>query len=127
MVLDTSAVIAIVGQESIGRSLAIKLAESQEAMIGVPTAFEASMILSRRAADAGVILDRFFRRFSVQPVSFEPQHLTIALEAFLRYGKGRHPAALNFGDCMSYAIAKLARMPLLYTGDDFAKTDIRAA
>jgi ribonuclease VapC len=58
---------------------------------------------------------------------FTSEHAAAACEAFLRYGKGRHPAGLNFGDCMSYAVAKLSRMPLLYVGGDFAKTDVQSA
>jgi uncharacterized protein with PIN domain len=60
-------------------------------------------------------------------VPFGSEHFEIALNAFLRYGKGRHPARLNFGDCMSYAVASLAGLPLLYTGTDFTKTDIQTA
>ena len=67
------------------------------------------------------------RRMGVSVVSFTEDHFHQALDAFIRFGKGRHPAALNFGDCMSYAVARVAGMPLLYTGKDFSKTDITPA
>jgi ribonuclease VapC len=70
------------------------------------------------------VLDRFLRDFQVTPIAFGELHWLEALEAFRRFGKGRHPAALNFGDCMSYATAKLAGRPLLFVGDDFTRTDI---
>ena len=59
--------------------------------------------------------------------AFHEEHLDAAITAFLRFGRGRHPAALNFGDCMTYAVASVAGMPLLFTGDDFSRTDIARA
>jgi len=67
------------------------------------------------------------RRLAVQLVPFTAEHSDAAIDAFVRYGKGRHPAALNFGDCQSYAVAVVAGMPLLFTGNDFARTDISPA
>jgi ribonuclease VapC len=60
-------------------------------------------------------------------IPFDDRHWSIAIQAFIRYGRGRHPAALNFGDCMTFATAHLAARPLLFTGDDFAKTDLAPA
>ncbi len=74
-----------------------------------------------------VKLERFIAAIGAEIIPFTRDHLNVAMDAFLRFGRGRHPAALNFGDCMSYAVARLAGMPLLYTGADFAKTDITAA
>jgi ribonuclease VapC len=76
-----------------------------------------------------VIVDRsaLVRDLKIVVISFEEEHARVAAEAFARFGKGRHRAALNFGDCMSYAVAKLARQPLLCTGEDFAKTDLPLA
>jgi ribonuclease VapC len=65
------------------------------------------------------------RDLGIVVISFEEEHARVAAEAFARFGKGRHRAALNFGDCMSYAVAKLARQPLLCTGEDFARTDLK--
>jgi ribonuclease VapC len=81
----------------------------------------------RRGQDAGPWLRSFLRNADAEVVPFTEEHLDAAIDAFLRFGKGRHRAALNFGDCMAYAVAAVAGMPLLYTGNDFAQTDIPAA
>ena len=73
------------------------------------------------------LVSRFLEQREVVVVPFGASHWSIAAEAFIRYGKGRHPAALNYGDCMTYATAKVAGAPLLFVGDDFAQTDIAAA
>jgi len=67
------------------------------------------------------------RSIGAEIVPFGEEHYEAAVSAFLRYGKGRHPAGLNFGDCMSYALARVSGLPLLYIGDDFSKTDIQSA
>jgi len=67
------------------------------------------------------------RAIGAEIVPFTEEHYDVAVSAFLRYGKGRHPAALNFGDCVSYALARASGLPLLYTGTDFSKTDITPA
>ena len=86
------------------------------------------MVLASRAGrDVRSQLAAFFRRRGVAIVPFTEEHFQVATEAFLRFGKGRHPAKLNFGDCMAYAVAAVAGMPLPYTGKDFAQTDIPAA
>lgn len=72
-------------------------------------------------------LDDFLRTASIETIPFTADHAAVARHAFLRYGKGRHPAALNFGDCIAYATARLEAMPLLFKGDDFRLTDIEAA
>jgi ribonuclease VapC len=69
----------------------------------------------------------FLRRVKADAVPFNQEHLDAAAAAFLRFGRGSHPASLNFGDCMSYAVAAVAGLPLLYTGEDFARTDIDRA
>ena len=73
------------------------------------------------------MVEEFLEGHGVVVTPFDGRHRAAAAEAFARYGKGRHPAALNFGDCMTYASARLAEMPLLFTGTDFAKTDLAAA
>ena len=72
-------------------------------------------------------LDRFLHTASIETIPFTADHAIVARQAFLRYGKGRHPAALNFGDCIAYATARLEAMPLLFKADDFRLTDIEAA
>lgn len=96
--------------------------------ISAPIWFEMCMVLSsRRVGSSPQFLQNFADEFGVEQVAFTPEHSKLATEAWTRYGKGNHPAGLNFGDCMSYATAKLADEPLLFVGDDFAKTDIQSA
>jgi ribonuclease VapC len=90
--------------------------------------FETTMVLSRRRGQgARSWLRGFLRSVEAEAVPFTEEHLDAAIDAFLRFGRGRHPAKLNFGDCMAYAVAAVAGLPLLYTGNDFAQTDIPAA
>jgi ribonuclease VapC len=73
------------------------------------------------------LISAFLHRLEIEIVEFNEYHYEVALAAFLRFGKGRHPAALNFGDCMSYALSAVSGLPLLCTGHDFARTDIQCA
>jgi ribonuclease VapC len=82
---------------------------------------------ARLKSDARALLARFLSEASIAVVPFGESHYGVAVEAWLRFGKGRHPAALNFGDCLSYAVASLADEPLLFMGGDFARTDISRA
>jgi ribonuclease VapC len=128
VILDTSVVVAIALREPGYEELVAKLRSTNALGIGTPTLTEAGMVLSARlGVEPQAVLDRFLRDFGIVPVVFGDPHWREALEAFRRFGKGRHPAALNFGDCLSYAAAKLAGHPLLFIGDDFARTDIEAA
>ena len=86
------------------------------------------MVLAGRKNEAALDrLDAYLRESSISVMPFTLEHALVARQAFLRYGKGRHKAALNFGDCIAYATAKLEGMPLLFKGDDFALTDVEAA
>lgn len=128
MVLDTSALVTIQLEEPGFQTLFRKIEEAPRVLIGAPTLLEAAIVLSARAGtDARFSLSRGLRRLQVEVVPFTEVHYEAAVSAFLRYGKGRHPAGLNFGDCMSYALAAVSGSPLLYIGDDFSKTDITAA
>lgn len=128
MILDSSVVVAIALREPGHEELVDKLRSADALGIGTPTLTEAGMVLSARlGVEPQALLDRFLRDFGVVPVAFGEPHWREALEAFRRFGKGRHPAALNFGDCLSYATAKLAGHPLLFVGDDFPRTDIESA
>lgn len=128
MIVDSSAIVAIALKEPGYEELVAKLRAAENVGIGTPTLTEAGMVLSARLEiESQALLDRFLHDFRVTPVDFGQQHWREALEAFRRFGKGRHPAALNFGDCMSYAIARLAGHPLLFVGDDFPRTDIESA
>jgi ribonuclease VapC len=128
MVLDSSALVAIVLKEKGYELLAEKAQLANPVLIGAPTALESAVVLSRRLGyDARAIISTLLRRFDAEIVEFNQDHYEAALSAFLRFGKGLHPAALNFGDCMSYALAAVSGLPLLCTGDDFSRTDIQCA
>lgn len=128
MILDTSVIVAIALREPGYEALVDKLRSADAIGIGTPTLTEAGMVLSSRlGTEPQAVLDRFLRDFGIVPVAFGEQHWREALDAFRRFGKGRHPAALNFGDCLSYAAARVADHPLLFVGEDFPRTDIEAA
>lgn len=128
MILDTSAIIAITLKEPDFESLFGKLIEAENAAIGSPTLLETAIVLSARLRqDARGFLSRFIMEGEIVTVPFGDAHFSVAVDAWLRYGKGRHTAALNFGDCMSYATASLAGEPLLCVGDDFVHTDLSLA
>ncbi|MDA0369211.1 MAG: type II toxin-antitoxin system VapC family toxin [Proteobacteria bacterium] len=128
MVLDTSALIAIMFREPEAERLKIAVADAAARLIGTPTMVEAAIVLRRLLPDDGQdALDAFFTGYNVTLVPFAARHISAARTAIDRFGKGRHPAALNFGDCMSYAVALIENEPLLFKGNDFAHTDILAA
>lgn len=128
MVWDSSALLAIILQEADRDVFAGKVRGAEILLIGAPTALEASMALFRaEGEDSFRIVRETLESFDTLIVNFTADHATAASEAFLRYGKGRHPAGLNLGDCMAYAIAKHSGYPLLFKGDDFSKTDITPA
>ena len=128
MILDTSAVIAIVMREPGHEDLLAAIAVDDSSAIGAATLAETAIVLSARLkSDARALLARFLSEASIAIVPFGESHYGAAVEAWLRFGKGRHPAALNFGDCLSYAVASLADEPLLFVGEDFARTDISRA
>lgn len=128
MILDSSAIVAILKRETGYEDLARKLLEPGSKGVSASSLIEVSMVMTTEARrPVRSLVDAFLRQFELTVIPFSEAHWRAAVEAFLQYGKGRHPAALNFGDCLSYATAKLADLPLLYTGEDFAKTDIRAA
>ena len=85
------------------------------------------MLARSPSGEARARLTEFIGRLGARVVPFTQEHFEVSRDAFTRFGKGRHPARLNFGDCMAYAIASVAGAPLLYVGDDFSKTDIEAA
>lgn len=125
MILDSSALVAIFTQESGHEGLIDAVADAPAAGVGAPTLVEAGIVLSvRMRLDARPLLTRFLHDFGIVVVPFGEDHWREALDAFNRFGKGKHPAGLNLGDCFSYAVASLAEQPLLCIGDDFRKTDL---
>src|SRR5512135_2043879 len=128
MVVDSSALVSILIEESEHETLLRKAIDANPTLVGAPLAYQAAMVLSGRLQkDARPMLNGLLRTMSAEIVPFTEDHYEAAVSAFLRYGKGRHPASLNFSDCMSYAIARVSGQPLLYTGSDFSKTDITPA
>ena len=127
MVVDSSAIVAIALLEPNWRELSAKVIGSV-AIVSAPTLLETHMVLRGRLGDdAAGALNAVLTNLNVQVVSFGQEHLGEACLAYDRYGKGRHSAALNFGDCISYALSKVSGQPLLYVGDDFAQTDLGRA
>ena len=128
MILDSSAVVAIVCVEPGAESLAIRIAGARTVAIGAPTLAETQIVLANKLGpDGAALVNQFLEEARVLVVPFGRDHISSFMDAFQRYGKGRHPAALNMGDCFSYAIARVAGQPLLFVGDDFPKTDITPA
>ena len=127
MILDSSALVAIALREPVWERLLGALeAEPRGVAIGAPTLVEATIVLSARLArDARGLVARLLLEGDVAVIPFSDAHFGTAADAWLRFGRGRHPASLNCGDCLAYATARLADEPLLFTGDDFARTDIR--
>jgi ribonuclease VapC len=125
LILDTSAVISLMREELGFERVEEAMDSSGILAIGAPTLFEAAQVMVGLFDVAGrSLLARFLEEKDVVIVPFSEAHWQAAADAFIRYGKGRHPAKLNYGDCMTYAIAKVADEPLLFVGDDFAKTDV---
>lgn len=125
MILDTSAIVAIVMQEPGYEMPSSKLSEAVAVGIGAPTLAECGIVLSARLnRDARGLMSRFRLANQIAVIPFTDMHYRIAVSAWLQYGKGRHPARLNFGDCLTYSVAKIAGQPLLCVGDDFPQTDI---
>lgn len=125
MIIDSSAIVAILRQEPDHALLEERLAEADHVGIGAPTLVEVGVVLTTRLGGRGrLVLARFLQDNHIQTVSFTDEHAEVAIDAFSQYGKGRHPAKLNMGDCNSYATAKLAREPLLCIGNDFPQTDL---
>ena len=126
MVVDSSAVVAILMQERQGPAFADALASARAGIIGAPNLLEVQMVLLREYPDTvEAELDRFLSVFEISVVPFGPAEYDRAAGAFRCYGKGRHPAGLNFGDCIAYAVSGATGRPLLFKGAEFAKTDVK--
>ncbi len=125
MIVDSSAVVAILLKEPGHDVLQDQITSADEVGIGAPTLVESCIVLTARLGLVGKsLLARFVQEAELRVVDFTGDHWTIAGDAYVRFGKGRHPAALNYGDCLTYAVAKAAGEPLLCKGDDFPATDL---
>lgn len=125
MTLDTSAVLTVLLEEPGWELYWDLIASAERKMISSVSVLEATMVLEgRRGASAGMELDLFLHRAGAEVVAFDVDQLTVARAAFRVWGKGRHRAGLNFGDCAAYALAQWTGEPLLFKGGDFAATDV---
>ena len=128
MIIDTSAVVAILFNEDDAQIYAEAISRADSCRVSAATFVEAAIVVESQTKNNGSRqFDAFIRRagITIEPVTEEQAH--IARQAFTDFGKGRHPAGLNYGDCFSYALSKAMREPLLFKGKDFAKTDLSVA
>jgi ribonuclease VapC len=127
MVLDSSAVLAILFDESERREFTRAIERDPRRLMSAGNVLESALVAeARRGEPAGRELDLLLHRADVQVVSVDADQVEFARAAWRRFGKGRHPAGLNFGDCFAYALAASSGEPLLFKGDDFKRTDIAA-
>jgi len=127
MVIDTSALLAIFLAEPERKYYFDFILNAETRIISAANVLETGIVLeARRGEAAGREFDLFVVRANLEVVSVDGEQVEIARSAWRKYGKGRHPAALNFGDCFAYALAKFLGEPLLAKGTDFAQTDIEA-
>ncbi len=125
MILDSSAIVAVLLRQPGYEPLLERLAGQEGAGIGAPTLTETGIVMAAKLGLSGrTLLARFLQESRLLTIPFGDDHWSVAVDAFVRFGKGRHQAALNFGDCLTYAVARLADEPLLCLGDDFAQTDL---
>ncbi|EYR80462.1 type II toxin-antitoxin system VapC family toxin [Shinella sp. DD12] len=128
MVIDTSAIVAILGNELKAETLRRTIVADTVRLVPATCVFEARMVLvSQRGEHALAEIDLWLTKIAADVIAVDADLVDVATQAWLTYGKGRHPAGLNFADCFSYALAKRSDEPLLFIGDDFSKTDIQAA
>jgi ribonuclease VapC len=128
MVVDSSALVAILLHEAGWDVLLDRLDADPHPVLSAANALEAAIVMEiRKGAIGGSDLDLFLRDSGIEIVPVTREHCDLAREAWRRFGKGRHPAALNICDCLAYALSKGTGEPLLFVGNDFAKTDVTAA
>lgn len=126
MVIDTSAILAILFEEVEASVIAEQISKDTKRLLSAGTALEVMIVIEARKGEAGGReLDLLLHRAKVDVVPFDSEQAEIARSAWRHYGKGNHPAGLNFGDCFAYALAKISGEPLLFKGNDFNQTDIQ--
>ena len=126
MVIDSSALIAILFGEPEARGMAIAIDQDPVRLVSSVSVFESSIVaLARLGQDGCDEFDLLVSRLDPDIRPFGASDLGLAKEAYRRFGKGRHPASLNFGDCFTYALSRASREPLLFKGEDFSKTDLK--
>ena len=128
MIIDTSAIMAILFDEPDAARYETAIAAAWPRRMSAVALFEASMVVEGKGGiAAGHQLDAFVKKANIELMPVTTEQVEAARRAWRRFGKGNHRAALNFGDCLAYALASTTREPLLFKGDDFARTDIEAA
>jgi ribonuclease VapC len=128
MIVDSSAIVALILREPGWERLVDKLGGDDSCAIGAATLAETGLVLTAKIGKkASSVLSRFLQESGISVIPFAEEHWPVAVEAYERFGKGRHAAGLNFGDCLTYAVARLADRPLLFVGQDFARTDLTSA
>jgi ribonuclease VapC len=128
MVIDTSALVAVLEDEPAASRLSVALDAATEVRISAATVVEAGIVVeARRGELGGRELDLLLQRLQADVVSVTAEHAALARDAYRRFGKGRHRAGLNFGDCFAYALAIAVGDSLLFVGEDFAHTDLVVA
>jgi ribonuclease VapC len=128
MVVDSSVLIAILLKESEAEYYANRLTNTNDIYVSAVTIVESSMVIEYKRGEQGAKeYDELLKIISPTIIAFDEQQAKLARIAWQEYGKGRHPAKLNFGDCCSYALAKYMNQPLLFKGGDFSKTDLTQA
>lgn len=127
MVIDTSAVIAILFGEGDAERYSTAIDIDPTRLMSAASVLEACLVVERELGEEGNReLDLLLLKIGMETIAFNEAQLQVARHAFRQYGKGRHPAGLNFGDCFSYALSRTSGEPLLFKGDDFSKTDVIA-
>ena len=126
MVIDTSAIMAILQGEPDARALSLALEADLTRWMSAATFVELGIVASVRGHGGLADAERLVAEAGIEIVPVTAEHARLALQGYERFGKGRHPAGLNFGDCFSYALAKASQEPLLFKGADFAQTDVVA-
>lgn len=128
MIIDSSAIVAILLKEDGHERLQERIVQASEVGVGAATVVETGIVLVARMGVRGkTLLARFLQEGGIEVVPMTQDHWWIAVDAYERFGKRRHPAGLNFGDCLTYATASVAGEPLLCIGDDFPETDLALA
>jgi len=128
MVIDTSAVMAILNLEPEAVKFASTISTAPNCLMSMGTALELSIVVKARKEDLGIReLEFFLYKAGIELINFDENQLKMARYAFEHYGKGRNSASLNFGDCFAYALSKVTGQPLLFKGNDFSQTDIVSA
>ena len=125
MIIDSSAIVAILEEEPESAFFITKIVDAESRCLSAATLLEVSIVMQSRRKERGeVAIDQLLSLYGIEVVSFTPAQAELARRAFLRYGRGNHSAKLNFGDCISYALSKEMGEPLLCKGKDFVQTDI---